>query len=869
MLMHEIKLFPPMLGVIVDLDKVPDQVFSERMVGDGVAIDPIDNIIYAPINGTIKTIHKAKHAITIESEYGFDVLIHIGLDTVNLAGNGFTLFLKEGDVVKTGYQIMAFDFDYLSQHAKTLISPILICDIENTNIQLEFISQQITRLDRPIMLVKIPSDEEVAIEPTANVSNDVSQIEVDRTKQITNNDTSSLLDDELGNASSELITIINPTGIHARPAALLNQQARKFHGEIYIEKQDKKANLKSVVAILGLSIQVGDQVKIVANGRNAGQFVESISEIVRNLYEADAASKEIAPVIDLNIKQKILGGNYYSGIVAASGLAIGKLVKNPEVVFDFVENCDSVDYEILKLSKAMESARNELENSIASAKKPAYKDVLNAHLMILTDPELLDGTISLIKKNKTTAALAWFDTINLHCKILEDTGVELLKQRRNDLKDVCKQVLNNIRGIKKHVTKLGEASILLAGELTPSDIINLDENVVGLLSINGGATSHVAILAKAKGIPLLVGLDAGLLGIQDGIEVVVDANAGFVNIAPNADDINAIKDKLIEQQANLDIAVKYAALPCATIDNVRIDCYANIANQDDVDSALRNGADGVGLFRTEFLFLEQDMAPSAQLQLDTYNKIASGLGDKPFVLRTLDSGGDKEITYLNMPHETNPVLGARGIRLCLEHPELFKTQLTAALQVNAKKLKIMLPMVNSLDEYRITKSMINQLQRELGLTNHVELGVMIEVPSAAIMADLFAREVDFFSIGTNDLTQYTLAIDRENTQLAKKFDHLEPAVLRNIVLVVDGAAKYEKPVSVCGMMASEKLAIPVLLGLGITQLSMDIHAIADNKALIRKLDVRQCEYIALECLYLSNATEVRALLTENFGYLIG
>ena len=284
--------------------------------------------------------------------------------------------------------------------------------------------------------------------------------------------------------------------------------------------------------------------------------------------------------------------------------------------------------------------------------------------------------------------------------------------------------------------------------------------------------------------------------------------------------------------------------------------------------ALNNGADGVGLFRTEFLFLEQSSAPTIDMQLDVYKKIADELGNKPFILRTLDAGGEKNVPYLNMEHELNPVLGMRDIRLCLDNLELFKTQLKAILLTKSDNLKIMLPMISSINEYRKTKSLIKQLQLELDITKTVELGIMVEVPSVAIMTDIFAQEVDFFSIGTNDLTQYTLAIDRENTKLAVFLDHLNPAVLRNIKLVSDGAKKYNRPVSVCGMMASEKIALPVLIGLGILHLSMDINIIAENKEFIRKLNIQQCEEVAYQCLYLASSEEVRALLAEKFDDLI-
>ena len=849
-----VKLFPIMIGRVVILENVPDQVFAERLVGDGIAIDPFTNVVYAPVDGVIKSIHNAKHAVTISSSVGFDILIHIGLDTVNLNGAGFTLLVKEGDHVRANDKIMEFDLDYLSLKARTLISPMLVCDIDEKKFKLDLFVQnnEITSLEKEVLGLK-------------NVSLVKSDIQINNVDSNAN----SLQIVNVGGIKSEWVTIINATGIHARPAARLVQYARDIVGDIYLEKSGRKANLKSVTAILELSVQCGDKVRLITEDENSNAIIQSIIEMLSSLSEENSAKDTLSQKVLVHNSSNTIINNQYNGIIASSGLAVGKIVKSVEMSFDFVDFCDDVELEKQKLQVAIDSVAKQLNDSlIGLVDGSEHKNILNAHLMILTDPELLNEVILHIESKKSVAR-SLVDVVTKHCKILDNTGVELLKQRQVDLKDVCNRILANLNDVKHNVIRLESDSILIAKELTPSDILNLEANIVGLVSVNGGITSHVAILAKAKGIPLLINVVSDLLdNITNDDNVILDCNIGVLNLKPTVEDLSNTKQNIAQQKLKLATSLLDALKPCVTLDNVRIDCYANISGQNDINTALKNGADGVGLFRTEFIFLAQETMPSVLSQSEIYQAIANDLGNKPFVLRTLDAGGDKDISYLNLAHEINPMLGVRGIRLCLDNLELFKTQLTAILQTKADNLKIMLPMVSCLNEYRQTKELIKQLQVELRLSKKIELGIMVEVPAVAIMTDIFAKEVDFFSIGTNDLTQYTLAIDRENTKLVKLFDHLNPAVLRNIKLVVDGARKYDKPVSVCGMMASDKLALPVLLGLGVNKLSMDINVIADNKSFIRKLDIKQCEDIASQCLYLSSSNEVRELLASYYNCLL-
>ncbi len=409
-------------------------------------------------------------------------------------------------------------------------------------------------------------------------------------------------------------------------------------------------------------------------------------------------------------------------------------------------------------------------------------------------------------------------------------------------------------------------TILLADDLTTTDLVRIDKNIVGLISVNGGTTSHTAIIARAKGIPLLVGVHESILDVKDNIQVVLNCKDGYVNLTPTESDINKINSYLSELVHKHEVDLQNKEVKSQTQDGHQVDCYINISDIADSEELFSSGSVGIGLFRTEFIFLNRKSAPTIDEQYKIYADIAANIGEATFIIRTLDAGGDKYIDYLNLPHEDNPVLGVRGIRLSLERKDLLIDQLTAIAMVNKSNIKVMLPMISSIEEYRIVRQIFNEIQEQTGMTANIELGIMVETPSAALISDTLAKEVDFFSIGTNDLSQYILAIDRDNSRLATRIDHLHPAVIRSINMIIKGAKSMNKPVSVCGLMASDKLAIPLLIGLGIDQLSMSANLVAQNKAFIRELNYAKCVDAALHCLELSSTLEVRQYLKDKFIY---
>lgn len=827
--MHEIKIYSPIRGIYVDLSQTPDPVFAEKMVGDGFAIEPLEGSMFAPITGVVKDIHHAKHAFTISND-DIDVLIHTGIDTVLLKGNGFNPIVKIGDKVKAGDKLMDFDIQAISGQVKSLCTPCIIADIDEKNLELIFTNS----------FNKIDETTHIATITTKNQTNK---------NTVAENNTLVL--------ESEWITIKNLHGIHARPAAQINTIARQYAGDVIILKADKEANAKSLISLMSISIQYGDTIKIIVRDKHATEIIQKLSDLIQSFFDETSVEEQLE-----NDEIKVEGHNYF-GTIASPGIAIGKAVlNNQNNLFEFNEKASDIDNEYLQAQKLFANVSSELEQLINQTKSVVEQTILKSHLMILSDPEITTPTYNLIKTG-FSIGYAVNKVITEACQILAGTKSTLLAERQSDLKDVKNRLLQKIYpNIKSSHQNNNEDIILIADDFTPSQVINLANNVKGLISVHGATTSHVAILARSKNIPLLVAVSDNILK-NNYQEIIINNN--ICNTKPNSEEIAETKVKLAQNQQKLNSALQSAKHQAKTIDDIVVNCYANIGKANEVSNALANGADGVGLMRSEFLFLDSNEAPNETQQLSEYQAISNNLGELALTIRTLDIGGDKQVHYLQQDSEQNPMLGVRGIRLCLNNVELFKTQLSALLKTKNKKLKIMLPMITYLEEYRQAKKLITSLQQQINDTTPIELGIMVEVPAVIFNIDNFAKEVDFMSIGSNDLSQYILAIDREHTTLGKKVDHLHPSVLNAIAITAKSANTHNKPISVCGLMASEIMAIPILIGLGITNLSMSINSIAENKEFIRNLDTRKCQAIAKECLSLSTAQEVRKLIQQSFN----
>jgi multiphosphoryl transfer protein len=484
--------------------------------------------------------------------------------------------------------------------------------------------------------------------------------------------------------------------------------------------------------------------------------------------------------------------------------------------------------------------------------------IFEVHHEILADPDLLDLVQAKIADSQSAAA-AWQAAINERAAVLANLSDALLAERAVDVRDVGERVLRLLVGDAAQAPALpAEPFILVANDPTPSETAALDASrVLGFCTAVGGPNAHTAILARALGLPAVVSAGPQVLELPNQVEVILDGQAGTLTIAPDADSIARSRAAQQHLQARRVAAEQSATDPAVTQDGHRVEIVANIGGVADARRAAASGAEGVGLLRTEFLFLDRSDPPTEDEQFAVYRDIVQAMEGRPIIVRTLDIGGDKPLAYLDLPAEENPFLGERGIRLCLAHPELLRQQLRAVLRAAALgPLRIMFPMIADLAEVRAARAMVEQIRAELNAPN-VEIGIMVEVPSAALMADMLAHEVDFFSIGTNDLTQYTLAMDRTNPNLASQADGLHPAVLRLIERTVAGAHAAGKWVGVCGELGSDPQAVPILVGLGVDELSVSVPAIPTVKAQVRAATLAECQALARRALSCATAGQVR------------
>jgi phosphocarrier protein FPr len=518
---------------------------------------------------------------------------------------------------------------------------------------------------------------------------------------------------------------------------------------------------------------------------------------------------------------------------------------------------------------ALEQVRGEIraaQESVAARAGDYSAAIFEAHLLFLEDEALLEPARRAIFEEGRNAAGAWHAAAEAVAADYRSLDDDYLRARAEDLTGVARQVVAALTG-EGAGPALSSSGIVVAEDLTPADTAGLDRDLArGIATAAGSPTSHSAILARSLGIPAAVGLGGTLLEIREGTELLLDGDAGAVYVEPTAELVAEYARRGAERDEEAREARARAAEPALTRDGQAVEVVANIGARDDVQAALANGAEGVGLLRTEFLFLERESMPSEDDQYEVYSRIAEALEGRPLVLRTLDVGADKPLPYVPTQPEANPFLGVRGIRLTLARPELLETQLRAALRTAAEHpLKLMFPMVATLEEYRHARAALERARDELeragsAVPGKLEVGVMVEVPATALAAEAFAPEVDFFSLGTNDLTQYTMAAERGNASVAGLADGLHPAVLRLIRLVAEAASRHERWVGVCGELASDPVAVPVLVGLGVTELSASVAAIPAVKQAVRSVDSNAARRLAEEALGLASAAEVRALV---------
>ncbi len=558
------------------------------------------------------------------------------------------------------------------------------------------------------------------------------------------------------------------------------------------------------------------------------------------------------------------------GIPAAPGLAHGKTVLMKKKTFDIPQfTVDDSENEIKRFDDARDVSQGEiaaLMDTVGERTESNEADIFEAHQMILKDVALVDRTKKAIQKG-TNAEKAWMDAIEYFAQMMEQIPDETLSSRAVDIRDVGRRVLGHLLGADAKNTQLKEPAVIVGEDLSPSETASLDKDLVlAFCTAAGGPTSHTAILAKAFGLPAVVGLGDELLSVTEGTLVLVNGELGEVVVDPSTEKLDSFVKKEEKSMQSMAAAREAAQAPAVTADGQRVEVVANIGGIADAPLGIKNGAEGVGLFRTEFLFLDRNTSPTEEEQIEAYQAVLGLYPEMPVVVRLLDIGGDKVIPYLNLPEELNPFLGWRGIRMLDGAEEIFLKQFRALLQAGVQAeadLKIMIPMVSGMGEVKAAKALferaIGQLKKEgKAYSASVEFGIMVEVPSAALLADRLAKEVDFFSIGTNDLTQYTLAVDRTNSRVAQLANPLNPAVLALIKRTIDCAHAEGKWVGLCGELAGEPIAAPILWGMGLDEFSMSPARVPVIKGVLKKLQKDSCQQLAEAVLTLTDETEVIA-----------
>ncbi|HXV39934.1 MAG TPA: phosphoenolpyruvate--protein phosphotransferase [Steroidobacteraceae bacterium] len=827
----------PLDGWSTPLEEVPDPAFAERMLGDGLAIDPTSATLCAPCDGEVISVAVARHALTVRSAAGVEILLHVGLDTVKSGGRGFRLLTREGARVGAGEELLAFELDSLVREARSLLTPVIVMERAGVAIVRRHVNAGLRVGD---VLMEVETGRATDAPPGAPASAGISR----------------------------RLVVGFEHGIHARPAALLARSVKGFSADIALHLRGRSANAQSSVALMGLGVQRGEEVTLHAAGPDAAAAIAAFEAALAGAHEAAAATRTAPPRAATAPATGIAGqdvdARVIRAVVASRGIAAGRAARLAAAEPAVAESGAGLAREAGELARARTAVKSRVERLYA-ASDGAMREVLEAHVAFIEDVGLVASADSWIARGKS-AGYAWRRAVDEAIAQLRSIDDARVRERIDDLNDLAAQVLRELSGAMA-VRSLPAGAIVLADELLPSQFAAIaGEGIAGLCLAGGGPTSHVAILAAAMGMPMLVAAGTRILEVPDGADLVLDAERGVLIADPVPAELSAAHAAQATRGAPRPADPAGATGDCCTADGLRIAVFANIGSLEQARQAAEQGAEGCGLLRTEFLFLDRDAPPDEALQAAQYQRIADALAGRPLVIRTLDAGGDKAIRYLQMPREDNPALGLRGVRISLSKPELLRVQLRAVAAVTPPgSCRVMLPMVTDVDEIRAVRRMLDDACRERGRDASLPLGVMIETPAAALIADRLAEQADFLSIGTNDLTQYTLAMDRGNPALAARLDGLHPAVLRLIAAATEAARRHDRHVSVCGGLASDPAAVPVLIGLGVQGLSVVPSAIRGLKALIGRLSSDACRALAKRAVEQESATAVRSLAAAVIG----
>ena len=569
------------------------------------------------------------------------------------------------------------------------------------------------------------------------------------------------------------------------------------------------------------------------------------------------------------------------GVGAAEGIGIGvaKVVReqNVEVVKKTVSDSEAEVNNFMRVLDITKAETEEMSQALEKNASAKEAEILFGHIMLMSDPMLVDEIVNRIKGESICAEYVIEEVCDQYAAVFASMDDELMQQRATDMIDIKTRLIKKVLGIENtDLSKLPYGSILVAKDLTPSMTAGLNpDNVLGIVTQFGGKTSHSAILARALEIPAVVGLSNLPEDISDDTDILLDGESGEVIILPTDNEKSDYENKKKKYDANKEVLKKYRELPSISKDGKKVEIAGNIGSPEDAKKVIENGGEGIGLFRTEFLFMDRDCMPTEEEQFESYKEVATAMEGKPVIIRTLDIGGDKEIPYMGIVQDENPFLGYRAIRLCLDRKDdIYIPQLRALLRASAfGNIKIMLPLITSMDEIIEAKALISDIKKELDEKNiaynkNIEVGIMVETAAASLLADIFAKEVDFFSIGTNDLIQYTMSVDRGNVKIAGLYSPFSPAVLRSINRIITEGKKAGIMVGMCGEAAADPLLIPVLLAWGMDEFSMSASSILKSRQIISGCDSKDLKAKVDKVLEMSTENEIKEYLkklTEEIG----
>ncbi|SEB06822.1 phosphotransferase system, enzyme I, PtsI [Thalassobacillus cyri] len=566
--------------------------------------------------------------------------------------------------------------------------------------------------------------------------------------------------------------------------------------------------------------------------------------------------------------------SHIKGIAASSGIAIAKVyrLEAPDLSYEKTK-IDVPENEVKRLHEALDISKSELEKIKEHTKNSLgdeHAEIFSAHLLVLSDPELIQPIEDKIKSENVNAEAALDETANMFIDMFKNMDNEYMRERAADIQDVTKRVMAHLLGVTfPDPALINEEVVIVADDLTPSDTAQLNKQYVkGFTTDIGGRTSHSAIMARSLEIPAVVGTKEITSNAQKDEKIIVDGIDGDVIVNPTQEELDTYQQKMVDFEKQKQEWAKLKDEPTTTADGAHVELAANIGTPEDVEGVLNNGGEGVGLYRTEFLYMGKSQLPTEEEQFGAYKSVLEQMGDKPVVVRTLDIGGDKELDYLDLPKELNPFLGFRAIRLCLERDDIFRIQLRALLRASVHgNLKIMFPMIATLEEFREAKNMLDEEKVKLkeeghNISDDIEVGIMVEIPATAMIARQFAKEVDFFSIGTNDLIQYTMAADRMNERVSYLYQPYNPAILNLVNNVIEAAHAEGKWAGMCGEMAGDSIAIPILLGLGLDEFSMSATSILPARTQLKDLSKEDMASFKETLLSMGTSDEVVAFIKE-------